>query len=289
MKLITTIIITALISFGVAYGTVHMASPQSSSKTETKKETAYDRVMRTRTIQCGYAVWPPIVAKDVNTGKMSGIVPDVMEAIGKELELKIEWKEEVGWGNFIEGLKTGRYDMMCATVWPDPDRTKFLSMTTPVLYAPVYAVVRKDDTRFDGNLDKVNDPGVTVAAIDGDITKKISDLYYPKAKILALPQAAQSADVMVSVMTKKADVTFIDEGMLRLFLKTNPDSLKIVDNVPPARIYPSVLTTDVEEKRLRDMLDVALQGLINNGEVDKIIQKYSDVYLLPKKTFQTKK
>ena len=47
-----------------------------------------------------------------------------MNAIGKTLDLKIEWTEEVGWGNIGEGLKAGRYDMACVSMWPDAPKYK---------------------------------------------------------------------------------------------------------------------------------------------------------------------
>ena len=62
-------------------------------QSEAKKETTYERVMRTRTIRCGYFVWPPFLTKDLNTGALSGLNYDVAEEMGKLLDLKIEWSQ----------------------------------------------------------------------------------------------------------------------------------------------------------------------------------------------------
>jgi ABC-type amino acid transport substrate-binding protein len=55
-----------------------------------KKPSAYDRVIVSGTIHCGYFLWPPFIEKNVNTGKLSGLSYDLMEEIGKQLSLKID-------------------------------------------------------------------------------------------------------------------------------------------------------------------------------------------------------
>src|ERR1700735_3304508 len=103
MKNLGTILISAVVALAVAWFAVAKL-PQSASSVKTA--TAYERVMRTGTIRCGYVRWYPYFTKELKTGELSGLNYDAMAAIGEELDLKIEWAEEVGWGNLGEGLKT---------------------------------------------------------------------------------------------------------------------------------------------------------------------------------------
>ena len=112
----------------------------------------FDRVIANKTIHCGYFVWPPYIEKDANTGKISGINYEVMEAIGKNLGIKIEWTQEIGMGEIITALNSGKVDMMCPSVWPDPVKLQQLTLTRPTFYNTVIAVVRAGDKRFDGDL-----------------------------------------------------------------------------------------------------------------------------------------
>ena len=98
------------------------------------------------------------------------------------LKIRMDQMEEVGFGNYIEGLNTGRYDAMCQTVWPDPGRFKNATITFPVHYHKVYVVVRADDTRFDQGYDKLNDPTYTTAAIDADITQSIAESRFSESE-----------------------------------------------------------------------------------------------------------
>lgn len=40
------------------------------------KETAFERIMRTGTMRCGYVVWAPYLSVDPKTGQMGGVAYD---------------------------------------------------------------------------------------------------------------------------------------------------------------------------------------------------------------------
>jgi ABC-type amino acid transport substrate-binding protein len=239
-----------------------------------ESEDVYDRIIASGTIRCGYWTWPPFLKKDPNTGALTGPTFDYMEAVGKELGLKIEWTEEVAAGEFIAGLETNRYDVMCMSLWPDAARLKNITLSQPIFYSVVYAVTREGDHRFDGDLDKINDSGVTVAAIDGDITYSVSADLYPKAKILALPQSSDVSQILQSVANKKADIVFVDAGLVKDFNKNNPQKLALVGNALPVKIFPEVLGVKNGELHLKAMLDAAINILDNNRYAGKILKGY---------------
>jgi ABC-type amino acid transport substrate-binding protein len=287
MKPFHVILTAALVAIVAAYGTVKMMVPKETAVTNAsaKKETTYERVMRTKTLRCSYAVLPPMISKDVNTGKLSGVDYDVWEQIGKLLDLKIEWVEEVGWGNFIEGLRTNRYDMFCNQIWADPTRTKYLSLSSPVLYYFLQTYVRADDHRFDGNLEKINDPSVTVPAIEGDVTVMMAKSRVPKAKLLLLTQTAPTSDMFMSVVTKKADAYFQMKAIFDEFEKENPGKLRPLENVPPSFVFASYYSFNTGDYQLRDMVNIALRALIDSGQMEKIAHSYSPDYIIAKKNY----
>lgn len=103
---------------------------------------AFERVMRTQTIRCGYAAAPPLFIIDPSTRALSGIGHDIIEAVGKALSLKIEWAEEVGWATFPVALASGRIDMFCTGAWPSAalrvkSRKRSLFLFKPIMPMPV--------------------------------------------------------------------------------------------------------------------------------------------------------
>ncbi len=252
-------------------------------------EPAYDRVVASGTIRCAYGVSAPVMVKDPNTGAVSGLDVDIWTEIGKELGLKIEWAEEAGWGNFIEGLKTGRYDAFCAEVWPDPARTKFLSLTDPVLFTFADAYVRTDDNRFDGNLAKINDPSIKIPAIEGDVSVAMAQNGFPKATIEYLPQTASLGEMFQSVISKKSDLLLIEQSMIAALDANNKNAIRKVTGVPHVFTFASYYGVLAGEYQLRDMVNVALRTMKNDGRLEKLAKKYSDSYITPRPDFDGEK
>lgn len=119
----------------------------------------YDHVMSSGTLRVGYTVYPPGVIKGAD-GKPRGIAVDVLNEVASRLNLKIEWTEEVGWATQIEGLESGRYDIVGTAVWPNPKRARLTTLSKSLFYSPLYFYARSDDTRFaEGfNLATLDDP-----------------------------------------------------------------------------------------------------------------------------------
>ncbi len=246
------------------------------------------RVLDSETIRCGYAISPPALVKDPTTGEMSGPVPEVMEEIGKTLGLTIKWTEEAGWGNFIEGLRANRYDAFCAGMWPDGPRMKFLSLTQPFVYNVMYGYVRVDDNRFDGNIEAANSEDITVPVVEGDITETLFKQVFPKAKQLNLGQISTVSEMILSVTTKKADITLLAPDMFDAFDKTNPGELRVVKNTGPLGYKGASFGVKAGEYHMRDMLDQALNILRDDGTLEKIFAKYSEHYIPPVQGYTVK-
>lgn len=233
----------------------------------------YDRVVKSGTIRCGYSPWPPFVDKDPNTGKMSGILVDILDEIGKELNLKIDWAYETGYGNYTEDLNTGRFDVMCATLWADSGRIRNSLLIDPFLYTGVYIITRADDTRFDLSFAGLNDPGMTVAGVDGDITLTMANNIFPQSQKLSLPAISSPAQLMDNVATRKADASFADLGFFNSYIRENPGKLKALTQ-NPAWVFGERMAVKNGEYRLKYMLDTAISEIVNAGKTAEIIKRY---------------
>ncbi len=285
MKPATTIFSAILLSVIAAYATVKLTAPPVVAEngkiiapaTAAKHESAYERVMRTRTIRCGYALWAALIEKDPNTGKLSGIFPDYMEALGQATGLKIEWTAELGFGDFITALDTSRIDVMCSGTWTNAKRGMNVQFITPISYQGVVAWVREGDTRFDNNLAAINEPSVKVLAVDGASSHEIAETFYPRAELVSLPQLTAAAEALMNVVDKKADVVFTDHFTASQFLKTNPGTLRAVPAAYPVKLFGNPLAIRMNEPALKALLDNATMELMNTGVIERILQKYETV------------
>jgi ABC-type amino acid transport substrate-binding protein len=254
------------------------------------RETAFDRVMRTQTLRCGYGVWPPFVIKDANSGKLSGMTHDYVETLGEALKLKVVWAEEVGWGDFPAALESGRIDAFCVGVWPNAARARQVDFVTPITYQPSYAFARADDKRFDNSLDAINDPSFTASVQDGDSSAAIAAADFPKAKTLQIPQLAHWSELYINIVARKADVTFLDPVSAAEYNASNPGKIRRVPSKTPIRVFGNSIALAQGEDKLRRMLDTATQELISSGKSERIIVRYErfpGTFLRPAFPYQT--
>jgi len=251
---------------------------------------AFERVMKTRTIRCAYAVWTPYISVDPNTKRLSGITYDIFQQAGRILGLKIEWAEEVPFSQVADSLNNGRNDVMCQTMWPSGNRAGSFDFTMAIVYTGAYAYVRADDARFDGDLAKINDPSMTVAVIDNDFTQAIPNEDFPKARQYSLAMDGDGAQLLLAVTTKKADVAFVDPFFAAEFMSNNPGTLKAVAGVPVVRVFGSSYAVAKGETKLRDMLNVAMQQMNQSGFIratlDKYLGEHKGMYFYPAKPYE---
>jgi len=224
-------------------------------------------------IRVGYVVYPPGMIKDANTGELSGIFHDALEEAGKNLGLKINWVEEVGWGTMIEGLNAGRYDMIGSPVWPNSSRAKNVDFTIPLNYSAVGVYTRSGDNRF-ADLTRINNGNITIATIDGEMSSFIAKATFPNAKVISLPQDSQVSQLLLNVRTGKADVTFVETAIAEEFLAQNPGSVQNIVPNNPVRSFGNTMLVPKNQDGFKSMINSALEELFNSGTVDVLIDKY---------------
>lgn len=232
--------------------------------------------MRTKTLNCGYIIVPPYIIKDVNSGKMSGINVEMIEAIAKNLGLNVNWALEVGVGDIAAALNANKIDVICQTMWPSMARYSSMTLGNhPQFYSAVYAVVREGDTRFDGDLSKANNKDIKAIGIEGDVSLDLVKEKLPQAQHVALSPSVGLPEYLMELTTGKADILFMDKGSIADFSKKNPKLVRIVKDLPPARVFGEHLGVKLGDYALRDMLDMATMQLINDGVFDDMVKRYA--------------
>ncbi|MGE4350721.1 MAG: substrate-binding periplasmic protein [Bdellovibrionales bacterium] len=243
----------------------------SSAHAET--DSVYERIMASQTINCGYTEWPPLLVVDPNTHELSGLLKDLWEDIGKKLDLKIVWKASYGFGEVTEAVRTKKIDVFCVGVWPNSGRMKNMLMSRPVFYNATYLYARHDDMRFDNNENRLDDPAYTVVGQEGTVTASTLNLKFPKAKANHTAPITPKVDQLLSVVNRKGDVTLLDVAFANDYMKKNPGLVRRIKG-PPVAFVPLVLPLNIGEYQLKNMIDGALNDLINDKIIAHLIQKY---------------
>ncbi len=239
------------------------------------KESAYDRVMRTKTFRCGYVVHPPHVIKLSGSDKPSGVVVDVMNETGRLLDIKIDWAEELGWGTTVEAMRSGRVDGICTDFFVNPIEGRFVNYSIPFYYEAMGVYVRADDHRFDANLQTLNDPAVSFSASDGGLNYFIVTQDFPKAPIHSLPNMTGLGTNLLDVATGKADATISTTLDGVTFDRFNKGKLRNLTLETPIRAYAATIALPQGDDALKTMIDSALIQLLYGQFVNQTLDKYN--------------
>lgn len=270
----TKIILIALLAgFVGAVGSLKIMPKDSTPESSVQKESVYERIMRTKTIRCGYALSPLYVEVEPNTGKKRGVYVDIMDKIAKDWGVQIDWAEEVSTGSMYEGFKTGRYDMLCSANTITAGRTVVTDFSQPIAYPTFYLFVREGDTRFDHAYDKANDENIRMTTFDGYFAATVTKEYFPKAKITSLPELSNDVDILMDIISGKADGGVMAGIVAAEFMKKNSGKIRRVEG-PPLR-YPSlVIALPKGEEILKSMINTSLTYYQETGVIEKILQSY---------------
>lgn len=238
-------------------------------------DSVYSTVTKRGSIRAAYTIYHPGCLKDEN-GKLAGVFVETLEEAARLLDLKVEWTEEVGWGTQIEGLETGRYDMIGSSVWGNPKRAKAATLSIPLYFSPIYIYTRTGEQRFDGlkGWESLNNKDVRIATIDGGTGEQIAKSDFPNATRVALPQLTDFSQSFLDVVGNKADILLMEPFQASKFLASNPNTIKNVNPDRPLRTFGNHYMFRRNEYEFQEMLNTVLQDLINSGFVDRLLDKY---------------
>lgn len=192
-----------------------------------EKESTLDRVKRTGILRCGYLPYEPFLIKDVNTGKMSGLMVQYFEAVGQKQNLKIEWSGEVNIDQIVPALESGRFDAFCVPCSPDSAWEKVLDFPAELGALPYYVYVGKDRSFTPEQLQAAK-----FATVDGFALTEITHDNFPNAEFLSLPQTTSPADMYNQLRFKKADAHVNEDISAQNYMKHNPSVIRRYSDTP---------------------------------------------------------
>lgn len=288
-----SLLVSALVALAVSYGTAsYLVAHGAAVAPQAERENTLDRIVRTKTLRCGYIVYDPLITKDPTTGEIAGIGAAIHKRIAEMLGAKVEWTAEASWPTYIQDMVSGRYDMLCDLDFTFPAYVGKMTTNLPVFYTIATAWVRPENVaRFkDKPADEAfNVPDVTVSAVDGTMPLEVARHDFPKAKILGMPPMTDYTFNLINVADKKADVTFVEKIFGEKFIKAHPGALvNVTPPDRPLRVYAYSIPTLPGDVKMKAAMESAISYMVNNGEIDQILRKYGaeNGYFVAEQTYR---
>lgn len=263
-------LLLVILALGAGYAGSLLGPKTGDTRTE---ETLFERISRTRELNCGYYYRTGYFEKDKQTGQYHGLMYDVTEAIGRAADLKINWKYEIGIGDVPEALRIGKVDAFCSAFGENAKRAWHTIIPEPPVYVLMNAYVKHGDTRFDYKTELMNDPNIKFYVVDGENTQFMTSAEFPKATQVAMPQMVEHADMLLGIAGGKADALLSDRAQAFRFAKHNPGKIQEVKVHKPVRSFPLGIGVHNSQPELANLIAAATRELILSGELEKIIRK----------------
>lgn len=241
----------------------------------------YDRVMESGKIRCGYYLWNPMIQRDIATGETRGSFVEIMEEIGRRLSLEVEWTEEPPVSALVEGVRTNRYDMICAPLYVLASRARVVHYTSPLIYAPIQLAARADDERFTADMDlsEFNSSDYTFATQEGEAGDIITRQRFPEGKVNPVPTIADYTQIYQELTSGKADIAAVVPQTFYEFDKANPGKLKLLPQI--VSLSSATLATPNNDFAFASMIDGAVREIVNDGTVAEILRKHGELKFFP--------
>lgn len=227
------------------------------------------------------AAFPPYEYYDADQN-IIGIDAEIAAEIAKKLDMELEIKD-VDFDSIVSGVASGKYDMGMAGMTVTKDRMKSVNFTKS--YAKgVQAVIVLEDSEYTSfedfytEFDEDEKPvGVKEGIKIGVQMGTTGDIYssdepknwgFGKANV---NQYNTGADAVQALLTGKVTAVIIDNEPAKAYLAANK-GLKILEGAYVEEDYAICLAKGNTE--LLEKIDKALDELIADGTVKKIVDKY---------------
>jgi polar amino acid transport system substrate-binding protein len=172
-------------------------------------------------MRVGYLVWNPTVIKDPQSGKLSGIYPNMVAEIARALNVKMSWHETT-LANFAAGLQSNQFDFSVGPTFITIPRALAVSFTQPVAYVGNAAVVRADGNFHPSTISDLNTPGIRIAVLQGQALEEYCRRNVPKAELVVISGGDLTAP-LVAVSSGRADIGLMNSVTVAQYTADHPE------------------------------------------------------------------
>lgn len=206
----------------------------------------------------------PFEFKD-EQGKMVGFDVELMEALAKQMNRKLEF-QDMAWDGLIPGVLAGNTDAVVSAISMTPERSETVLFTDPYYQSGLIVLVKSDND----SITSIEDLKGKKIAVQIGSTGAIKAHTIPEAEVRDFNL---SPDTILELKNGGVDAVVNDLPVIQFYLKDQKDSgLKMVGQVQEAESYGIAVAKN--NKELAAEFNKALKELQANGEYDRIYKKW---------------
>jgi len=225
----------------------------------------------------------------IQNGNRRGLNPDLCGAIGKQLNVKIEWTN-LAFDGLIPGLLAKRFDALCTSVFITAAREQVMYMVPYVRWGDSLAIPSNNPHHISCPHNNYSAcftqlAGLTIATTAGGAEEaqlKLENTALQKAGKATITINAFDTNTQAyqALLGGQADGVYVNDPQIHFFEKQHPGRFKTAfAGFSPLQLS---LTTRKDDLPLAKALQRALKQLKKSGTYQRILRKWG---VLPASTF----
>lgn len=235
----------------------------------TAQESDLQGIVDRGVIRIGAVNAPPYYSRDLATDEWTGLIPEISKAIFDTVGIEIEFVP-TEWGTAVAGLQANQFDLMGAYN-ATPQRALAIDFTQPVGHVPTAVVTMADDPSAFDSWEKINDPSVRIAAVEGAGTTRTAQTIAPEATWVTVPS---NDEMILSLESGRADIALTSQPTVQDYIEARGRG-KMVIPEPMVGNPANFGLRKSASRDLRDWLDIAIAA----GKDDRTITAIWESYL----------
>lgn len=214
--------------------------------------------------------YPPFT-KVLPNGTAIGLDVDVIKWIAGKYGWKVVFKPW-DWSTIVDALVRGDIDVIASGMTVTEARSEKIWFSIPYYtYAHVVLVKVGDDRSLEEILNSGGYIAVQTGSTADEWAEKLLDMKYnfKKLGLNSYPEALQA------LLDDRAVAVISDSAFIYPYLKRNPDianEIKVLSTIGPTYVY--AIATRPEDRWLRNMINKALEELMNSPEWNRLLEKW---------------
>ncbi len=210
------------------------------------------------------ATYPPFESVDKD-GKIVGFDIDVANEVSRRLGLKAE-VINTAWDGVFLALNAARFDVIISSVSITEKRKEAFDFSLPYKDSYQIVVVRKDEKDIKGKADlKGRKVGVQVGTTSEKEAKSV-------AGVAEVKSYNTFAEPFMELTFGRVDGVIVNGAVAATFLNRYPD--KFATTGEPFLFAEQGIVIRKGERELREAIDKVLKGMIEDGWIRKLREKY---------------
>lgn len=212
--------------------------------------------------------FPPFDMMD-ESGVISGFDVDLLNAIAKDQNFKVEWSQ-MGFDGLILALKSGNIDIVASGLSITDERKQEVDFSDSYFDAGFILGVKADNNVING-IDSISG-NMKIAAQIGTMSADIISKWQKDKKILEAKIYDKVNDAIMDVLNGSVDAILNDKPVLLEYMAKHANSIKIVGDV--IQNQPYGIAVKKGNKELLEKINAGLNNLKKSGEYDKLLSKW---------------